>query len=87
MKTFRLTVSSPDGNIFAGDAVQLVARGVEGKLAVLAGHIPFITSLKAGECRIELPDGEEKTAYTDGGILTVSGESVTLLSGSFRWIE
>ena len=85
MKTFRLTISSPDGNIFVGDAVQLVARGVEGELAVLAGHIPFITSLKAGECRIELPDGEEKTAFSDGGILTVGSDSVVLLSGSFRW--
>ena len=87
MKTFKLTISSPDGNVFVGDAVQLVARGVEGELAVLAGHIPFITSLKAGECRVELPDGDEKKAYSDGGILTVSGESATLLSGSFRWLE
>ena len=85
MKTFRLTISSPDGNVFVGDAVQLVVRGVEGELAVLAGHIPFITSLKAGECRIELPDGEEKTAFSDGGILTVGSDSVVLLSGSFRW--
>ena len=85
MKTFRLTRSSPDGNVFVGDAVQLVVRGVEGELAVLAGHIPFITSLKAGECRIELPDGEEKTAFSDGGILTVGSDSVVLLSGSFRF--
>ena len=85
MKTFRLTISSPDGNVFVGDAVQLVVRGVEGELAVLAGHIPFITSLKAGECRIELPDGEEKTAFSDGGILTVGSDSVVLLSGSFRF--
>ena len=85
MKTFRLTISSPDGNVFVGDAVQLVVRGLEGELAVLAGHIPFITSLKAGECRIELPDGEEKTAFSDGGILTVGSDSVVLLSGSFRF--
>ena len=85
MNTFRLTVASPDGSLFDGEAGQLIARGVEGELAILAGHIPFITSVKPCECRIELPDGEEKTGVTEGGILTVAKESVTLLSGSFQW--
>ena len=85
MNTFRLTVSSPDGNIFDSEAVSLIARGVEGEFAILAGHAPFITSIIPCECRIELEDGEEKTGLTEGGILTVSREGVTLLSGSFRW--
>ena len=43
MNTFPLTVASPDGKLFHGEAVQLTLRGSEGDLAVLAGHIPFIT--------------------------------------------
>ena len=85
MNTFKLTISSPDGNVFSDEAVKIVLRGTEGELAVLAGHIPFITSVKAGECRIELPDGSEKLGTSKGGILTVSQQGVTFLSGSFRW--
>ena len=85
MNTFHLTVASPDGNVFDGDAVCLIARGAEGEFAILAGHTPFITSIKPCECRIELLDGEEKTGVTEGGILTVARDAVTLLSGSFRW--
>ena len=54
---------------------------------MLAGHTPFITSVQAGQCRIHLPDDSEKVATVDGGLLTVSAEAVTLLSGSFQWNE
>ena len=85
MATFQLTVSSPDGHLFQGDATALMVRGTEGDLAVLAGHIPFITAVVACDCRIQLPDGTERTGHTDGDLLTVNSDAVTLLSGSFRW--
>jgi len=53
----------------------------------LAGHTPFITSVQAGLCRIHMPDDSEKAAKLDGGLLTVSADAVTLLSGSFEWDE
>ena len=87
MKTYPLTVSSPDGNLFRGPVVQLILRGSEGDLAVMAGHIPFMTAVQPGACRIELEDGTVKNAKTDGGLLTVAGDAVTLLSESFNWAE
>ncbi len=87
MNTFRLTVATPDGNRFQGDAAMLTLRGSEGDLAILAGHIPFITSVKPGECTVVLPDDTERIGEVEGGLLTVSAEETTLLSGSFRWKE
>ena len=85
MNTFKLTVSSPNGNVFSDEVQRITLRGVEGDLAVMAGHVPFVTSVKAGECRVILDDGTERVGVTDGGLLTVGGHEVTLLSGSFRW--
>ena len=85
MKTFPLTISSPDGDLFCGDVIKISVRGVEGELAVMAGHIPFVTALKPCECRIELDNGDTKKGHIDGGILTVSSEKLTFLSGSFDW--
>lgn len=85
MKTFPLKISSPEGDVFSGEVAKISLRGTEGELAVMAGHIPFVTSIKAGVCRIELEDGEERSAVSDGGLLTVSNEKVVLLSGSFVW--
>ena len=85
MKTFRLRISSPDGDLYNGDAVKIVLRGAEGDLAILAGHIPFATSVMPCECRVELPDGTEKKGKTEGGILTAGADCVTLLSSTFSW--
>ncbi len=87
MKTFPLKIASPDGELFNGDAVMLSVRGTEGELAVMAGHIPFVSSIKPCECKISFSDGTEKTANTDGGVLSVSNDKVLLLSGNFKWTE
>lgn len=87
MNTFQLTIATPDGNRFQGEVIGLFVRGAEGDLAILAGHVPFITSVQAGSCRLHLPDDDERSATLDGGLLTVSDKAVTLLSGSFRWDE
>lgn len=87
MKTFTLTVSSPDGNVFKGEIAQLILRGAGGDLAVMAGHIPFVTPVKPGVCRIFAEDGSETVGKTAGGLLTVSNDGVTLLSDSFEWDE
>ena len=87
MNTFKLTIASPDGNKFSGNAVKLDVRGTEGELAIMAGHIPFVTSMVSCPCTIWLEDGSKMTATADGGLLTVGSESVTLLSGSFKFDE
>lgn len=85
MNTFKLIVSSPDGNCFEGDIVKLDVRGVEGELAIMAGHIPFVTSLVPAPCTVWISEDEKKTAFSDGGLLTVDKNSATLLSGSFKF--
>ncbi len=85
MNTFKLTVASPDGNKFCGDVVKLDVRGTEGELAVMAGHIPFTTSIVNSPCTVWIDENTKRTATTDGGLLTVGADNVTLLSGSFRF--
>ena len=84
---FRLVISSPNGNTFDGEAYMLRVRGIEGELAILARHIPFVTVVKECEVKIELPDGSERFGHTEGGVLTVSNECTTLLSGSFKFTD
>ena len=87
MNTFSLIISSPDGDIFKGEAAFLSLRGSEGDLAIMANHAPFLTSVVPGECKIIFPDESERYAQLDGGLLTVSKDSVTLLSSGFKWKE
>lgn len=85
MNTYTLIISSPDGDLFRGDAVFFSVRGTEGDLAVMAGHTPFLTAVVPCDAKIILPDDSEKHATVDGGILTVTPDTVTLLSTGVRW--
>lgn len=85
MKTYTLVISSPYGEIYRGDVIELFLRGGEGDLAVLAGHIPFVTTVKSGKCVITEADETEKCALTENGLLSVSEDAVTLLTGGFSW--
>ena len=85
MRSFLLKISSPEGDVFCDNAVKLCVRGTEGDLAVMAGHVPFVSYVKPCNCKIELEDGSEKIGHTQGGVLTVSKEKVIFLSGMFTW--
>ena len=86
MKAYRLTVSTPDGNVFSGECVSLSVRGTEGELAIMAGHVPFVTSLVPSDCTIVLEDESEIRANLTGGLLTVGENKATLIAGSFKII-
>ena len=80
MKTFPLKVSTPDGLKFDGEAERIVVRGALGDLAILAGHIPMMTTIRPGTCRVVDAEGNTHTGKTGGGILTVGkGNAIALL--------
>ena len=83
MKSFHLVIASPNGTVYEGDTVMLSLRGQNGDLAILAGHAPFVTPVVACDVKIEREE-DELYGHTDGGLLSVGAETVTLLSGSFR---
>ena len=87
MKSFRLVISSPDGDLFNGDAVKISLRGTEGDLAVMAGHVPFVTAVRECPCFVELEDGRILEGRTLGGLLTVGTDRTTLLSSSFSFVN
>jgi len=82
MNTFKLRITSPDGDQFCGDVVFLSCRGTEGDLAIMAGHVPFVTAVKACTLKIETEE-DEQYADIDGGLLSVSAEETVLLSSSY----
>ena len=84
MSTFPLLISSPDGDLFRGDAEMLILRGTEGDLAVMAGHVPFVTAVVPGSCVVVTADGERKEGTIEDGLLTVDNEQVTVLTSALE---
>ncbi len=85
MNTYRLILSSPEGTVLDESVVNLSLRGADGDLAVMAGHIPFVTSVMPGKFRIERPDDTYIEGTVEEGLLTVAPEKVLLLSSFFSF--
>jgi F-type H+-transporting ATPase subunit epsilon len=63
-KTFDLSVVTPEGAAFDGEASMVVVPGAAGEIGVLPRHAPLVAMLKAGETRIKV--GDEWTAFATG---------------------
>ena len=87
MNEFHLEIAAPDGMMYDGGAYMVSVRGIEGDLAILSGHIPFVTALAPGEVRVYLTEGADpKKGKCSGGCLTVSPRGVRLLAADFTWL-
>jgi F-type H+-transporting ATPase subunit epsilon len=63
-KTFDLSVVTPEGAQFEGEAQMVIVPGSAGEIGVLPRHAPLVAMLKAGETRIKAAD--EWTAFATG---------------------
>lgn len=88
MNTFKLKIMSPDGIFYDGNAYQLSIKAVDGELAVFADHIPYLTAVGLGECRVYTESGAEpKRAACCGGMLTFMDNEALLAPTTFEWAE
>jgi len=70
---------SPERELFAGLVDQVDAPGAEGDFGVLAGHAPFMTTLKEGAVRVH-NDGKVTTYEVRGGFADVTPDGLTVLA-------
>ena len=70
---------SPERELFAGLVDQVDAPGSEGDFGVLAGHAPFMTTLREGPVRVHA-DGRITVYEVRGGFADVTPDGLTVLS-------
>ncbi|HTC43571.1 MAG TPA: F0F1 ATP synthase subunit epsilon [Steroidobacteraceae bacterium] len=78
--TIHVDIVSAEGQIFAGEATMVFAPGAMGELGIMPRHAALLTLLKAGEVRVQTPDGAEQIFYVGGGALEVQPNGVTVLA-------
>jgi F-type H+-transporting ATPase subunit epsilon len=63
-KSFDLSVVTPEGAVFEGEANMIIVPGDAGEIGVLPRHAPLVAMLKAGETRIRV--GDSWTSFATG---------------------
>ena len=77
-RTFDLSLVTPEGAAYEGEAEMLIVPGAAGEIGVLARHAPLVAMLRAGEIRVRT--GGEWQAFAAGpGYFTIKQDRAIVL--------
>ena len=77
---------SPERELFSGEVDQVDAPGYEGDFGVLAGHAPFMTTLREGRVHVHI-DGGQRIYEVQGGFADVTPLGLTILAEQATLVE
>jgi F-type H+-transporting ATPase subunit epsilon len=80
MATIHVDIVSAEGEIYSGEAAMVFAPAAMGDIGIAPRHAPLLTTLRAGEVRVQTPGGEEQFFYVSGGAIEVQPHLVTVLA-------
>lgn len=75
----QLEIITPDKNLFSGDVTSVYVPGTSGSLGILENHAAMITTLKAGQVRID-GNGGKQSFDIKGGVVEVLRNKVIILA-------
>src|SRR5712691_7815015 len=78
-KTFSVSLVTPDGPAFEGEATMLIVPGAAGEIGVLARHAPLIATLKAGSTRVHVGDDVQEFATGPGFFKVEEDRAIALV--------
>jgi F-type H+-transporting ATPase subunit epsilon len=77
----QVTIVTPTGVKFAGEAAGVTAPSVMGDVGVLPGHQPMMAALRTGEALVQVPGRDPLHLVIDGGYLhVVGGDHVSIVT-------
>lgn len=79
--SIHVDIVSAEGEIYSGKAAMVFVPAVQGEIGIAPRHAPLLTTLKAGEVRVQPADGgDELGFYVGGGALEIQPQRVTVLA-------
>ena len=83
MAELHFELVTPDKLVMADDVHMVVVPGVEGESGIMAGHAPYMTTLKNGEIAVYRSQGAQPERIpVTGGFAEVSDRGLTVLAES-----
>ena len=83
MADLHFELVTPDRLVSSGEAYMVVIPGTEGESGIMAGHAPYMTTLKDGEIAVYRSAGAQPERIpVTGGFAEVSERGLTVLAES-----
>jgi F-type H+-transporting ATPase subunit epsilon len=83
MADLHFELVTPDKLVMSDDVYMVVVPGTEGESGIMAGHAPYMTTLRNGEIAVYRSAGGNPERITvTGGFAEVSDKGLTVLAES-----
>ena len=83
MADLHFELVTPEKLVLSGDVHMVVVPGTEGEFGVMAGHAPYMSTLRDGELAIfRTAGGQPERMRVTGGFAEVSDSGLTVLAES-----
>jgi F-type H+-transporting ATPase subunit epsilon len=84
VRTFDLSVVTPEGAAFEGEAEMVIVPGAAGEIGVLARHAPLVAMLKSGEIRVKAGNDWQSFAAGPGYFKVQQDRAIALVDDAVR---
>ena len=83
MADLKFELVTPDRLVMSDNVYMVVVPGTEGQSGIMAGHAPYMTTLKNGELAVyKTQGGQPERINVTGGFAEVSEKGLTVLAES-----
>ena len=83
MANLHFELVTPDRLVMSDDVYMVVVPGTEGQSGIMAGHAPYMTTLRNGDSAVyRSATGQPERIPVSGGFAEVSDKGLTVLAES-----
>lgn len=83
MADLHFELVTPDRLVMSDEVYMVVVPGTEGESSIMAGHAPYMTTLRNGEIAVyRSPSAQPERISVTGGFAEVSDRGLTILAES-----
>lgn len=76
----KLDITTPDQQLFSGEASLVQLPGLDGLFEILENHAPLVAALKKGKIKVQKADGDTEFYDINGGTAEVLHNNILVLA-------
>ena len=76
----KLDITTPDQQLFSGEASLVQLPGLDGLFEILENHAPLVAALKKGKIKVQMADGNTESYEINGGTAEVLHNNILVLA-------
>jgi F-type H+-transporting ATPase subunit epsilon len=77
---FQCVLVTPEQQVLDESCTQAILPAYDGEIGILTNRAPLLAKLGVGVLRLDLPGGQKRTYFVDGGIAQMKGNRLTILT-------